>query len=186
MRWFAGFFVFSLVALAFLAPWFIPYNFQELDLANRFSSPDFSHIFGRDEQGHDLFIKIIYGGRLSLLVTFSVILLSCILGLFLGTLAGLRGRLTETLIMALADFVLAFPKFLFSSGFFGFGRSVFRKLDFCFDFFHLGGLYPFGSGGGKASQREGICFECEVLRFRAYFMYLATYMAQFVSSVGGS
>ena len=117
MRWFAGFFVFSLVALAFLAPWFIPYNFQELDLANRFASPDFSHIFGRDEQGHDLFIKIIYGGRLSLLVTFSVILLSCILGLFLGTLAGLRGRLTETLIMALADFVLAFPKFLLALAF---------------------------------------------------------------------
>ena len=91
MKWFSIFFISALVVLTFFAPWLFPYNFQELHLAERFTSPGLWHIFGLDEQGQDLFIKIIYGGRLSLLVTFSVVFLSLALGLFLGTLAGLAG-----------------------------------------------------------------------------------------------
>lgn len=117
MKWFAVFFICTLAFLAFFAPWIFPYNFQELHLADRFTSPDLFHIFGRDEQGQDLFIKIIYGSRLSLLVTFSVVFLSFVLGLFFGIVAGLAGGLLESLIMSFADFVLAFPKFLLALAF---------------------------------------------------------------------
>ena len=117
MKWFAGLFIFFLAVLAISAPFLLPYNFHEIDLASRFASPGLNHIFGLDEQGQDLFIKIIYGGRLSLLVTFSVVLFSSVLGLVLGTVAGLWGGLIESLIMALADFVLAFPKFLLALAF---------------------------------------------------------------------
>ena len=117
MKRFSLFFIVALVLLAFFAPWLFPYNFQELHLTKRFASPGLFHIFGRDEQGQDLFIKIIYGSRLSLLVTFSVVFLSCGCGLLLGTLAGLAGGLLEKLIMAFADFVLAFPKFLLALAF---------------------------------------------------------------------
>ena len=134
MKWFAVLFIGSLLLLCALAPWVMPYDFGELDLSNRFTSPDLHHIFGKDEQGQDLFVKIIYGGRLSLLVTFSVLFLSLLLGLFLGTLSGFAGGFLENAVMALADFVLAFPKFLLALAFLALAGASLGNLIFVLTF----------------------------------------------------
>ena len=150
MKWFAFLFIGTLLVLAGFAPWLIPYDFQELDMVSRFTPPHWNHIFGQDEQGQDLFVKIIYGGRLSLLVTFSVLFFSCALGLLLGTVSGLAGGIVESLIMAFADFVLAFPKFLLALAFLALAGASVGNLIFVFDFFNLGGLCPLGSGRSPA------------------------------------
>ncbi len=112
MKWFGLVIICSITLLALFAPWFFPYDFNSLNLPQSFQGPSWSHFFGLDENGQDLFVKVIYGARLSLFVTFSVVGISFILGLILGVLAGFFGSYIEMLIMALADIVLAFPKFL--------------------------------------------------------------------------
>ena len=111
-KWFSVIVIFSITLLALLAPWLFPYDFNLLNLSQSFQGSSWTHLFGLDENGQDLFIKIIYGARLSLFVTFTVVSISFFLGLILGVLAGFFGSYIEMLIMALADIVLAFPKFL--------------------------------------------------------------------------
>ncbi len=112
MKWFGLITICSIALLALLAPWVFPYDFNTLNLSQSFQMPSWTHFFGLDENGQDLFVKIIYGARLSLFVTFSVVSISFIVGLILGILAGFFGSYVDMLVMALADIVLAFPKFL--------------------------------------------------------------------------
>ena len=112
MKYFA---VFSLLMIAFsavFAPFLLNYDPHAIELSKSFAGPSLSHLFGLDENGKDLFVQVIYGSRISLTVTFSVVILSCIIGLIFGTLAAYLEGYTEIVIMALADLVLAFPKFL--------------------------------------------------------------------------
>ena len=74
--------------------------------------PSLSHLFGFDENGKDLFIQVVYGSRISLIISFSVIAISFLIGLIMGTLAGYLESWFEVIIMSLVDLVLAFPKFL--------------------------------------------------------------------------
>ena len=97
---------------AALAPFVLPYDPYELNLSQGLQGPGAGHLFGLDENGQDLLTKVIHGARLSLFVAFFVVGLSGIIGLALGALAGFWGGLVEAAIMALADLVLAFPKFL--------------------------------------------------------------------------
>jgi len=112
MKWLGVSIIGCMVLLAIIIPWFFPYDFSALNLSQSLQSPSWNHIFGLDENGQDLLLKIIYGSRLSLFVTFSVLAISLIIGVVLGMLAGFLGSYVEIVIMALADMVFAFPKFL--------------------------------------------------------------------------
>lgn len=100
------------VLVLLLLPLLLSYDPYFIDLSQSFSKPSLSHPFGLDEDGKGLFIQVIYGLKMSLIITFSVIFLSFIIGLCLGTLAGYLESWLETVIMAVVDLVLAFPKFL--------------------------------------------------------------------------
>ena len=105
-------FITTVTALAALAPYVAPYDPHHLNLPLGFQGPGLPHLFGLDENGQDLFIKILHGARLSLSVTVSVIFVSSALGLLTGTLAGLFPGGTDRLLSGLMDMALAFPKFL--------------------------------------------------------------------------
>ncbi len=105
-------FLFVIVFCAVFAPWLAHYDPYDIQLAKSFEPPSLSHLFGLDENGKDLFLQTLYGSRISLAVAFSVVALSCVIGLILGTLAGYLEGYAEIVIMAVADLVLAFPKFL--------------------------------------------------------------------------
>lgn len=94
------------------APLLTSKNSLDFNLPERLQAPTTHHIFGTDENGVDVFSKILYGGRLSLLIAFSVVGISVLIGLALGTLAGYYGGLFETLIMRTIDMLQAFPGFL--------------------------------------------------------------------------
>lgn len=79
------------------------------DFSNRFASPSRAHPLGTDNVGRDTFARILHGGRLSLGMAVSATAGITIVGLFLGLVAGVYGRLAETVIMRVVDVLLAMP-----------------------------------------------------------------------------
>ncbi|MFB8343933.1 ABC transporter permease [Brucella cytisi] len=97
--------------LALLAPWIAPYSPSKLSIINRLKPPSEMFWFGTDEFGRDVFSRTIYAGRLSLMVGAAVVVLSAIIGVTLGLLAGFFQRL-DTPIARLIDAMMAFPDIL--------------------------------------------------------------------------
>jgi peptide/nickel transport system permease protein len=100
-----------ILALALAAPWIAPYAPNRLSIVNRLRPPSGAHWFGTDEFGRDSFSRAIYAGRQSLLVGASVVVISGVLGITLGLLAGFFRRL-DTPLARLIDAMMAFPDIL--------------------------------------------------------------------------
>jgi peptide/nickel transport system permease protein len=108
-----GLTVIAIVAGAcLLAPVLAKHDPIVTDFGNRFASPSRAHPLGTDNIGRDVFARILHGGRLSLGMAVSATLGITIVGLFLGLVAGVYGRLAETLIMRLVDVLLAMPQLI--------------------------------------------------------------------------
>lgn len=101
-----------LVAVAILAPLLAPYDMVKVNLKLQFDPPSWQHLFGTDFYGRDVFSRVLFGLRISLLIGLLPSLLAVVIGTSLGLLAGYYGRWVETIIMRLADIILAFPSIL--------------------------------------------------------------------------
>ena len=104
-----------IVFLAVLIPHLSPYSDDlngavHLEINNQ--SPSFSHIFGTDSAGRDMFTLTIRGALVSLRVAIGVVLMSVILGVPLGYVAGISGKKVDEIIMRISDAFLAFPPFV--------------------------------------------------------------------------
>lgn len=82
---------------------------QIIYVIDRFANPSFTHILGTDGDGFDVFSRIMYGGRVSLLVGFVVVFLELILGVIMGGIAGFYGGWVDNLIMRLVDIFYCLP-----------------------------------------------------------------------------
>ncbi|HZE23570.1 MAG TPA: hypothetical protein VE054_06230, partial [Blattabacteriaceae bacterium] len=82
------------IVFALFAPWIAPQNPSNIDLPSRLQPPSGAHCFGTDELGRDIFSRVIYGARISMLVGSSVVAGSLLLGLILGSIAGYYGGLS--------------------------------------------------------------------------------------------
>jgi peptide/nickel transport system permease protein len=82
-----------------------------------------SYLLGTDDQGRDVLSVILYGSRISLLVGFAAVVLSAIVGVSLGLIAGYRGGALDGLIMRVADVQLTFPSILVALMIFGIVKS---------------------------------------------------------------
>lgn len=101
------------ILAAILAPVLTPYGYDEIVTdAIRLAKPSSTHPLGTDEVGRDVLTRILYGARISLLVGIVPTVISMVVGAFLGILAGFAGGKTDTVIMRLADIMLAFPSML--------------------------------------------------------------------------
>jgi ABC-type dipeptide/oligopeptide/nickel transport system permease subunit len=78
----------------------------------RFGSPSMSHPMGTDQFGRDIFTRVLYGGRVTLLGSVEVVVLGGLVGTVLGLLAGFVGGWTNFAVMRLIDLMLAFPGIL--------------------------------------------------------------------------
>ncbi len=101
----------TITIAALFAPAITPYdpNAQEYGFLN---PPSRAHLFGTDDLGRDLFTRIVYGARISLFVGLSTVLLSMVVGVLLGLLAGYNGGWVDNLIMRYIDLQWAFPNFI--------------------------------------------------------------------------
>jgi peptide/nickel transport system permease protein len=99
--------------LALLAPVLAPYDPDAVDAANRLAPVGASgHLLGTDDLGRDLLSRLLWGGRVSLLVGLLPVLIASLVGVTLGALAGyIRGR-ADGFIMRCMDVLLAFPAYL--------------------------------------------------------------------------
>lgn len=104
--------VFILIILAIFADYIAPYSYAASDLSNTFAYPSRQHLFGTDNFGRDILSRIIYGGRISLLVAVMAVLAGLCVGGILGLIAGYFGSVCENIIMRLMDLILAIPGFL--------------------------------------------------------------------------
>ncbi len=95
-----------------LGPVFIHTDPLAQDLLQSYQNPSAAHWFGTDNLGRDTFIRILYGGRNSLLISFEGVLQGTVLGVLLGVCAGYFGGIVDTLISRLIDILLAFPGLL--------------------------------------------------------------------------
>ncbi len=102
----------GLVVAALLAPAIVPYDPAAQNLSRSLEAPSLEHWMGLDRLGRDILSRIIYGSRVSLAVGFSVVTLSLGFGVFIGSAAGLAGRLVDEAVMRVIDVLQAFPGIL--------------------------------------------------------------------------
>ncbi len=120
----------AFLLLSLLAPSVAPFNPAAIDLLHRLSPPVARHWFGTDELGRDVFSRIVFGARLSLLVAASVVATSLSLGIILGGIAGYYGGILDTIINTFAmNAFMAMPGILLAIAFVAFlGPGMFNLI----------------------------------------------------------
>lgn len=101
--------------LVVLAPWLSPWQFDQIDWDNISVPPSMEngHWFGTDSVGRDLFVRTLMGGRISLLVGLAATLVSLVIGVGWGTLAGYLGGRIDGFMMRIVDVLYALPFMFF-------------------------------------------------------------------------
>ena len=103
-----------LAALIILTAVFAPFITGGVDplegsMENALQAPCKEHLFGTDKMGRDIFTRVIYGARASLVSTFGVVLLIFLIGTAVGVIAGCFGGIVDAALMRIADMMVAFP-----------------------------------------------------------------------------
>jgi len=115
------------VIFALFAPWIAPQDPAAINLPARLSAPSHSHFFGTDELGRDIFSRIVFGARISMLVGSCVVLASLGVGLIIGSIAGYYGGAIDRFVnIVLMNAFLSFPGILLAIAFVAFrGPGIF-------------------------------------------------------------
>src|SRR6266511_794138 len=92
-----------------LAPVLTPYNFSDQHLDRILQGPSAKHLLGTDQLGRDELTRLLYGGRVSLLVGLGVALVSAVVGTLAGAAAGYYGGRLDNFVMRLTDLFLSIP-----------------------------------------------------------------------------
>lgn len=118
---FSAGFVALLIVVAICAGWISPYDPAVQDLANRLNGPSTTHWLGSDELGRDVLSRVIYGTRISITVSVAVMLVSFLIGSYLGAIGGyFNGSLDLVLNIVLINSFMAFPGVLLAIAFIAF------------------------------------------------------------------
>jgi len=108
----AGTIIFGLLILAVLLGFLSPYSPVESDVLARLQPPSWSHPMGTDALGRDLLTRILYGGRISLAVGLMVVVITLVLGVGVGAIAGYAGGWIDNVLMRITDAALTLPSLL--------------------------------------------------------------------------
>jgi peptide/nickel transport system permease protein len=132
----AAIIAFICIFCSLFAGWIAPYNpfdLASLELSDARLPPAWQdggsrkYLLGTDDQGRDILSVLMYGSRISLLVGFAAVLLSMLIGIGLGLLAGFLGGRLDAFIMRVADVQLSFPAILIALLIDGVGKAVLPK-----------------------------------------------------------
>jgi peptide/nickel transport system permease protein len=132
----AALMAFVCIFCSVFAGWVAPHNpfdLTTLELSDARLPPSWSeggtlkYLLGTDDQGSDILSALIYGARISLVVGFASVMLSVVVGVSLGLLAGFRGGWIDAALMRLCDVMLSFPAILVALLIAGVGRALFPE-----------------------------------------------------------
>ena len=98
--------------MAVFAPLITAYDPVRQDLVDRLKAPSALHLLGTDELGRDVFARMLYGARISLMVAILPTALAVFVGMFMGIISAYYGKAADLFIMWIADVTLAFPGIL--------------------------------------------------------------------------
>jgi len=103
------------VVMAIFAPWLAPFHpIDHADLMHSEEPPNWTYLFGTDQQGRDILSRVIYGSRISLSVGLVSQGLNSLIGILLGLTAGFVGRRWDDLVMGLTNIMLSIPSLVFA------------------------------------------------------------------------
>jgi peptide/nickel transport system permease protein len=100
--------------LSFLSPWIAPFGEQDRNWGLLKAAPSWSHLFGTDGNGGDIFSRVLYGLRLDLVTAMEVVAVGAAIGILVGVVSGYLGRITDEVLMRVTDIFLAFPGLILS------------------------------------------------------------------------
>ena len=101
-----------IILLSVFAPYLTPYEFEATDLLQIRKPPSQKHLLGTDSVGRDVLTRLLYAGRISILVGISTALIQVLLGTVLGAVSGYYGGAIDQVLSRIADALLSFPFFV--------------------------------------------------------------------------
>ncbi len=121
--------LFAIIVVAIFADFLAPYDPIEQVYADALQGPSTAHWFGTDEFGRDIFSRVLYGARVSLLVGVVSVAIACVIGSLLGASAGYFGGGYDAVVMRCMDVLLAIPSLLLNLSIVSaLGKSVFNMM----------------------------------------------------------
>jgi oligopeptide transport system permease protein len=105
--------IFLIVVLAIAGPYISNFDYASNDLLNSNQYPDKVHWFGTDELGRDLFVRVMYGARISLSVGFVAAFINLTIGILYGGISGYLGGRADNLMMRVVDVIYSIPMMLY-------------------------------------------------------------------------
>ena len=93
-----------------IGPWVWTVPINEIDFAATLQGPSLAHPLGTDDLGQDLLSRMLYGGRISIAVGFSAMLIAIVVGTIIGAIAGMSGGRIDAALMWLTDLFLSLPQ----------------------------------------------------------------------------
>jgi oligopeptide transport system permease protein len=126
-----------------VAPWVFHLSYQDQDLSIGATPPSAAHWFGTDELGRDLFARLLYGGRISLMVGLVASLVALVIGVTYGAVAGYVGGKLDSAMMRLVDIMYALPFTIFVILLMVFLKDPMQAVDAWLGRFSLFGFHVF-------------------------------------------
>jgi peptide/nickel transport system permease protein len=91
---------------------FSPYDPEVSDMSSRLQPPSWQHPMGTDQLGRDMFTRVLYGGRMSIIVALAVVVITLVIGMPVGAIAGYFGGAIDNVLMRITDVALTLPTLL--------------------------------------------------------------------------
>ncbi|MBS4913539.1 MAG: ABC transporter permease [Veillonella sp.] len=102
-----------MIVLAIVGPWLSPYTYADQNLTQANQAPSAAHWFGTDTLGRDLYVRVVYGARISLVVGFVAAAINLVIGVVYGSIAGYMGGKVDRLMMGFVDILYGIPLLLY-------------------------------------------------------------------------
>lgn len=106
-------FVIFITLLAIIGPMVSKYNYYSQDFMITNQSPSSAHWFGTDKFGRDMFIRILYGARISLTIAYVASILNLVIGILYGSISGYAGGIVDNLMMRVVDVIWSVPPMIY-------------------------------------------------------------------------
>ncbi|MDG1738265.1 MAG: ABC transporter permease [Paracoccaceae bacterium] len=108
-----GVIIFLIILLsAIFAPLLTAHDPMKVDLRSMLQTPSMDHIFGTDRTGRDVFARVLYGGRVSILVGLGSALIAAFIGVGIGCYTGYKGGLVDTIALRISEIFMSFPQII--------------------------------------------------------------------------